>query len=74
VKAALRKDKDITEILSLPKYIFAFLVCAESGPEAGQHGKNILVPYTGKQLCLSQYRNKFFHNSPFRCIYNRNFD
>ena len=50
VKFSLRKDQDVVKMLALPQYIFSLFECAKSCSEAGKHGRDIILAYTGKQL------------------------
>ena len=61
VQAALGKDKNIVEPFALPQDVFSFLISVQACREAGQHGADVFLTHTGKELCPPQHRNKLFH-------------
>ncbi len=65
VETSFRKDKNLIEMLTLPQHIFTLFECVKSCSEAGKHGSNLILPYTGEQLCPLQHRNKLFHIKSF---------
>ena len=65
VELPLRKDKNVTQMLTLPQHIVSLFECAKSCAEARKHGSDIILAYTGEQFCPLQHGNIFFHKRSF---------
>ena len=65
MKLAFHQHRDAVEVLALAKYVFALFIRMESCIQAGQHRTDFLVGDAREQLGSFQYRDVFFHKTPF---------